>query len=566
MKISLGTYLFERIHQLDVDSVFGVPGDFNLTLLDKIDEVDNLAWKGNCNELNAAYAVDGYLRVKGFGALVTTFGVGELLAINGTAGLFAEHVPLIHVVGIPLVLAQLQQLLLHHTLGNGDFTVFHKMASQVTQTQAVLTRGDAAPAEIDRCLREAYIHKKPAYLAFPANLVDYEVDAELLEQPLDLALPPNDADAELEVLAQVLDLIAQLRNPIILVDSCCARHNATAEARRLIDVSGFKFAVTPMAKGATDIDEGHPQFAGVYVGDLSYPDVKHAVELLDLVLLLGAILSDFNTGSFLYLYQTKNVVELHSDYTKIKAAQYPRVQMKPLLGKLLELAALAEAVKNKERYHTAANPFPEVKVSDGDAISQQWLWLKVSSFLREGDIVITETGTLLFGIVQTKFPNNVLGILQVLWGSIGFTVGAAFGAVCAAEELDPARRVLLFVGDGLLQLTVQELSSMGRYGTKPYVFVLNNDGYTIERLIHGETALYNDIQPWDHLKLLDTFKAAGSELKRVATVGELNALFGDAQFAKNDRLRLTEIMLAKMDAPKSLVQQAERSASTNLKA
>lgn len=107
---------------------------------------------------------------------------------------------------------------------------------------------------------------------------------------------------------------------------------------------------------------------------------------------------------------------------------------------------------------------------------------------------------------------------------------------------------------------------MGRYGTKPYVFVLNNDGYTIERLIHGETALYNDIQPWDHLKLLDTFKAAGSELKRVATAGELNALFGDAQFAKNDRLRLTEIMLAKMDAPQSLVQQAERSASTNLKA
>lgn len=564
MKISLGTYLFERIHQLDVDSVFGVPGDFNLTLLDKIDEVDNLAWKGNCNELNAAYAVDGYLRVKGFGALVTTFGVGELLAINGTAGLFAEHVPLIHVVGIPLVLAQLQQLLLHHTLGNGDFTVFHKMAAQVTQTQGVLTRGATAPAEIDRCLREAYIHKKPAYLAFPANLVDYEVDAELLKQPLDLVLPPNDADAELEVLGQVLDLIARLRNPIILVDSCCARHNATAEARRLIDVSGFKFAVTPMAKGA--IDEGHPQFAGVYVGDLSYPDVKHAVELLDLVLLLGAILSDFNTGSFLYLYQTKNVVELHSDYTKIKAAQYPKVQMKPLLGKLLELEALAQAVKNKERYHTAANPFPEEKVGEGDAISQQWLWLKVSSFLREGDIVVTETGTLLFGIVQTKFPNKVLGILQVLWGSIGFTVGATFGAVCAAEELDPARRVLLFVGDGLLQLTVQELSSMGRYGTKPYVFVLNNDGYTIERLIHGETALYNDIQPWDHLKLLDTFKAAGSELKRVATAGELNALFGDAQFAKNDRLRLTEIMLAKMDAPQSLVQQAERSASTNLKA
>lgn len=75
--IPLGRFLWERIHQAGVKRVFGVPGDFNLTLLDHIYDVDGMEWVGNTNELNAAYAADGYARVKdGAGCLVTTHGVG----------------------------------------------------------------------------------------------------------------------------------------------------------------------------------------------------------------------------------------------------------------------------------------------------------------------------------------------------------------------------------------------------------------------------------------------------------------------------------------------------------
>lgn len=120
-------------------------------------------------------------------------------------------------------------------------------------------------------------------------------------------------------------------------------------------------------------------------------------------------------------------------------------------------------------------------------MTQEYLWTKVSSWFREGDIIITETGTSAFGIVQSRFPKNSIGISQVLWGSIGYTVGATCGAAMAAQELDPKRRVILFVGDGSLQLTVQEISTMCKWEcNNTYLFVLNNDGYTIERLIHGE--------------------------------------------------------------------------------
>jgi pyruvate decarboxylase len=71
--VPLGRYIWQRIHECGVNHIFGVPGDFNLTLLDYIYDVDGLEWVGNTNELNAAYAADGYARVRnGAGCLVTS--------------------------------------------------------------------------------------------------------------------------------------------------------------------------------------------------------------------------------------------------------------------------------------------------------------------------------------------------------------------------------------------------------------------------------------------------------------------------------------------------------------
>ena len=93
-------------------------------------------WVGCANELNAAYAADGYARIKGAGALLTTYGVGELSALNGIAGSYAEHIPVLHIVGAPSTGAQQRGELLHHTLGDGDFRHFARMSEQITCSRA----------------------------------------------------------------------------------------------------------------------------------------------------------------------------------------------------------------------------------------------------------------------------------------------------------------------------------------------------------------------------------------------------------------------------------------------
>ncbi|EDK47532.1 Pyruvate decarboxylase 2 [Lodderomyces elongisporus] len=560
-EITLGRYFFERLHQLKVDTIFGLPGDFNLSLLDKVYEIDGMRWAGNANELNAGYAADGYARIKGIAAVVSTFGVGELSLTNAIAGSFAEHCAILNIVGLPSVNAQAKQLLLHHTLGNGDFTVFHRMFKNISQTSAFIADINTAPQEIDRCIRDAYIYQRPVYVGLPSNLVDLMVPASLLETPLDLSLKPNDPDAQDEVIETVERIIKDAKNPVILVDACASRHNCKGEVAQLVDATQFPVFTTPMGKSG--VNESHPRFGGVYVGSLSRPDVKEAVESADLILSIGALLSDFNTGSFSYAYKTKNVVEFHSDYTKIRQATFPGVQMKEALNKLLK------TVKSAVNPSYVPSPVPQQKLINSPAepetpLTQEYLWTKVSSWFKEGDIIITETGTSAFGIVQSRFPNNTIGISQVLWGSIGYTVGATLGAAMAAQEIDPKKRVILFVGDGSLQLTVQEISTLCKWEcNNTYLYVLNNDGYTIERLIHGQNASYNDIQPWNNLQLLPLFNAKDYECIRVATVGELNDLFDKKDFSISDKIRMIEVMLARMDAPANLVAQAKLSEMTN---
>lgn len=73
---SVGDYLLLRLQEIGIGHLFGVPGDYNLQFLDHVIASKKIAWAGSSNELNAAYAADGYARCRGAAALLTTFGVG----------------------------------------------------------------------------------------------------------------------------------------------------------------------------------------------------------------------------------------------------------------------------------------------------------------------------------------------------------------------------------------------------------------------------------------------------------------------------------------------------------
>ena len=138
-EITVVDYLIKRLEELGITDIFGLPGDFNFNIIEAIERNKNTNWIGCTNELNAGYVADGYARVKGYGALVTTFGVGELSAINAIAGSFAEYIPVIKIVGTPSTKNISQKTLLHHNFANPDYYAFKNTYSNVVQTTAYLT-------------------------------------------------------------------------------------------------------------------------------------------------------------------------------------------------------------------------------------------------------------------------------------------------------------------------------------------------------------------------------------------------------------------------------------------
>jgi len=167
----------------------------------------------------------------------------------------------------------------------------------------------------------------------------------------------------------------------------------------------------------------------------------------------------------------------------------------------------------------------------------------MGQWLQPHDIVITETGTANFGVWETRFPKDVTAISQVLWGSIGYATGACQGAALAAKEIAEngvKHRTILFTGDGSFQLTAQEVSTMLRNGLNPIIFVICNDGYTIERWIHGFEAAYNDVQNWRYKDLVPAFGAKEGSYKsyQIYTKSELDGLFADKEFNDAPHLRV----------------------------
>jgi pyruvate decarboxylase len=95
--------------------------------------------------------------------------------VNGVAGAYSEHVPVVHIVGCPSIKLQKKEALLHHTLGNGDYHVFKDMSAAISHRQVFLDDPVSAPKQIDELLGDAFVHARPVYLMVPTDMVSKKV-------------------------------------------------------------------------------------------------------------------------------------------------------------------------------------------------------------------------------------------------------------------------------------------------------------------------------------------------------------------------------------------------------
>ena len=533
---TVGEFIIDRLKAIGIKEILGVPGDFNLSFLEQIDAAEDFRFVGTCNELNAAYAADGYARQHGVGALLTTYGVGELSALNGIAGARAEHVPVISIAGAPPQYATEYRWNLHHSLADGDFA---NMLDSFRPFTEVVTRVSPMNVveEVDRAIRTCIREKRPVHIQLPSDITHLEI--EVPDTEFSVALPSSDTERLDATVDRFLELFAQAENPVFLIDQDTDRHGFTELFRRIIDRAQIPYA--HMSSGKAILSERAPLCLGTYNGAASAPEVRDAVEHSDFLVTTNPRFIEVNSGSFTHELPDDSVINIGDQHFSMGGDFFVGI------NSLEVLEQIVQAIPEQPKTLTEPAKIPPFDADTDKALTQERLWPQILRFIRENDVVIAEAGTSNIGLGPQRMPDGVQYINSPIWGSIGFTLPALLGSQMAAPE----RRHLLFIGDGSFQLTAQELSTILREEQNPIIFLLNNRGYTIERFILGMEQEYNDIADWRYTDLVRAFSpSTRMQTFQVRTEGELAETLETIQDTEVGAF--VELHLDPFDAPKGL--------------
>jgi indolepyruvate decarboxylase len=316
----------------------------------------------------------------------------------------------------------------------------------------------------------------------------------------------------------VVSEIDGARTACIVPGILLSRLGLNAQASHLVKAFNLPFAT--MFGDESVLDESLTNYIGMYDGRLMNEEVRAFVEGCDLVLGIGAKLTDFNSGSFTAMIDRSKSINILHHSVRVGEAVYNNVEMKDVL------TALAAKVTRRDLEITKALSLGEPLGSRNEKITVEYLYPRWEAMLRDGDILATDIGTSSMGMAFAKMPKGSTFHNQTLSGSIGWATPASFGAALAA----PKQRTVLITGEGSHQWTVQEISQFHRFGLKPLIFVLNNEGYLIERLLcKNPESYYNDVAKWNYHKLPEALDCEGWFTARVTTCGELGTAIERAE-------------------------------------
>lgn len=522
-------YLIKKLEELGINDFFGLPGDYNFNILYAIENNPNTNWYGCTNELNAGYAADGYAREKGYGALVTTYGVGELSAINALAGSFAENIPVINIVGVPTTKNITDKKIIHHSFQNPNPHAYENVYKNVCETTAFLNR-DNAKIEIDRVLKIFVKSKKPVYIAIPIDIATMEISDKKINYDWS-----SDETTLKNVTEKILNKIQNSNKPIILGDSLVKRFEAKKEFNDFVNKS--KIPATNFLMGTCLIPSDTPNYIGSYYGEFKNPVAENLLHKTDCLIAVGPIYSDLNSYGFNLPYKINSHIAIYGTETYIEGIKYENVKMSDVLKEI------AKNIKPQNINIEKSSIYYNKAQSIDNSLTSEYIYPRLEEFLKENDIIFAETGIIPHGVCQIRFPNNTEFHTQTLWGSIGWATAASFGA-CIAK---PNSRVILFTGEGSHQISAMEIGSMLRYRVKPIILVLNNNGYTIERMLSNKPEdNFNNILQMNYSKFARSFNG-DLWATRVETAEDFDKALRVTQII--NKLCYIEICTDEMDAP-----------------
>ena len=425
---------------------------------------------------------------------------------------------------------------MHHTLVDREKGNLCRMFAEITEAQTRVTPENAV-AEIDRIILAAWRRKRPVYLELPSDIPYLKV--EVPDNPLRLEMIPSEEESLKACTGMILQRLQSAKSPAFVLDIDAMRFGVSRQIVALAERFQMQVATLNCAKGA--VPESSPQLVGTYAGIASSPATREAIEGSDCLLTVGYRRVETTTGFFTDKLPA-SAIHLNSESVDTAGKNYQGVYIAELLRAIIDSSS---GIVTKKQPAPPSKQLPFVPTDD--PLTQDAYWKAMQNFLRPGDVIVVEDGASSAGMGRLTLPEACTYITGAfVWCSIGYATPALLGAILAS----PGRRHILLTGEGSLQMTVQELSTVMRHDLKPFIFVINNLGYTVERAVLGKDAKYNDVANWRYSELPNVFsRDKKAEAYVVQTSNELQKVLD----SPHSGMVFVESVMDKYDAPIDLI-------------
>jgi indolepyruvate decarboxylase len=538
-RVTIGSYLLDRLYALGLRHIFGIPGDYILSLYDLIEKspIESII---STNENCAGFAADGYARLNGIGCCCVTYCVGGLSAVNPIACAYAERSPVVLLSGSPGRDERLKNPLLHHMVK--EFSTQREVFEKVTEVAVVLEDALTARREIDRALTALVRHKRPIYIEVPRDMVHIPLAEETVS--VSAFTPEVDEGALQDAIDEVRTMLQKAKNPVILAGMEIHRFGLQDVLMRVVERLNVPVASTLLGKSV--VEEDHPLAVGVYGGLVGRDEVQEFVDQADCVLMLGSILTDIDLGAYASILDESRTVHATAEKLAIRRHRYEGVPFETFVRTLA-------SAPDFPRFENRPLPEPQyafdVKPSNEEAVSLRGMFGHIDSLLNEKMIVIADVGESLFASTDLRVRERSEFLSPAYYTSMGFAVPASIGARFA----EPTLRPLVLVGDGAFQMTGMELANAVRHHLAPVVVVLNNQGYSTEReIMEGP---FNDIHNWRYDRIVDVLQGGVGHL--VQTHGQFVSAMEQA-LRDEKQMHVLNVLLDPKDRSPAMMRLAQR--------
>ncbi len=536
---TIGSAVIDRLHQLGVRHIFGIPGDYVLTLYQLI-ERSPIRHIGTTREDCAGFAADAYARINGIGAACVTYCVGGLNTVNAIACAYAERSPVVLLTGSPGLSERIRMPYMHHMVR--EFSTQRDVFERMTVAAVSLDDPMTAEREMDRAFAALLRYRRPIYIEIPRDLVHTPLAAPL--KPLCLDDAPSDPAALEEALGEVRSMLASAKRPAILAGAEIGRFGLQDHLTRLVERLNVPIASTLLGKSV--IREDHPLYVGVYGGLIARDEIQAFINDSDCLLILGSILSDMEgLDAQSPLLSEGRTIHATADRVAIKHHRYDSIRFQDFV----------QALSAHPFPPVPARPLPpplsieEKPVAPGGPITLYGLFRHLDSVLDAKTLIVADVGESLFAAADLHVHRRFEFLSPAYYTSMGFAVPAAVGAAFA----DPSVRPIVLVGDGAFQMTGTELATAVRFGQTPIVIVLNNRGYSTEReILEGP---FNDIHDWHYERICEVI--GGGIGKIIRTQQDFEQILAGA-LADISHLYVLNVILDPSDRSPGMVRLAHR--------